>query len=152
MADKDSPPYPVGYAKPPQATRFKPGQSGNPKGRRRGAKNFATLFDEKLEAKVPITENGRRKKITKRRAAVKQIVNKAAGGDVKAISTVLNETRLHEAQSGNDVGHQVLSSAQDEQVVADIVDRIRRKLAQAPSECTNPTESPSKPEDNGSKP
>ena len=31
--------YEVGYAKPPAATRFKPGQSGNPRGRPKGAKN-----------------------------------------------------------------------------------------------------------------
>lgn len=100
MADDGKSDYPVGYAKPPQATRFKPGQSGNPKGRPKGAKNFATIFEEELETRIPVTENGKRKKITKRRAAVKQIVNKAVGGDVKAIGTVLNEARLHESQSG----------------------------------------------------
>lgn len=31
--------YEVGFGKPPSETRFKPGQSGNPKGRPRGAKN-----------------------------------------------------------------------------------------------------------------
>jgi hypothetical protein len=31
--------FEVGYGKPPQAHRFKPGQSGNPNGRPRGAKN-----------------------------------------------------------------------------------------------------------------
>jgi hypothetical protein len=31
--------YDVGFGKPPSKSRFKPGQSGNPKGRPRGAKN-----------------------------------------------------------------------------------------------------------------
>ena len=31
--------YDVGYGKPPKDTRFKPGQSGNPKGRSKGSKN-----------------------------------------------------------------------------------------------------------------
>ena len=31
--------YEVGYGKPPEASRFKPGRSGNPKGRPRGSKN-----------------------------------------------------------------------------------------------------------------
>lgn len=38
--------YKVGYAKPPAATRFRPGQSGNPRGRPRGAKNKASALNE----------------------------------------------------------------------------------------------------------
>ena len=38
----------VGYGRPPEATRFKPGQSGNPKGRPKGSKNLRTLFAEEL--------------------------------------------------------------------------------------------------------
>lgn len=42
--------YKVGYAKPPAATRFRPGQSGNPRGRPRGAKNKTpTLNEERLK-------------------------------------------------------------------------------------------------------
>src|SRR5437868_239041 len=43
-------PYDVGYGKPPASTRFKPGQSGNPKGRPRGAKNRRpALHEERLK-------------------------------------------------------------------------------------------------------
>lgn len=38
--------YEVGYAKPPKNTRFKPGRSGNPKGRPRGAKNKRPALNE----------------------------------------------------------------------------------------------------------
>ncbi len=40
------PGYDVGYAKPPEATRFKPGQSGNPRGRPKGAKNKRPALNE----------------------------------------------------------------------------------------------------------
>ena len=38
--------YEVGYKKPPIHTRFKPGVSGNPKGRPKGTKNLATDLAE----------------------------------------------------------------------------------------------------------
>lgn len=43
----------VGYAKPPVATRFKPGQSGNPRGRPKGSKNkLPYLNEERLKTIV----------------------------------------------------------------------------------------------------
>jgi len=83
------PDYEVGYKKPPKHSQFKKGQSGNPRGRPRGAKNFATLFNEALDEKVVIIENGRHRKITKREAMFKQLANRAAQGDPKATQTVL---------------------------------------------------------------
>ena len=41
----------VGYGKPPKLTRFKPGQSGNPRGRPRGALNMATVLERTLRRK-----------------------------------------------------------------------------------------------------
>jgi Family of unknown function (DUF5681) len=44
------PGYEVGYAKPPTGTRFRPGQSGNPRGRPAGAKNKCPgLYEERLK-------------------------------------------------------------------------------------------------------
>jgi hypothetical protein len=79
----------VGYGKPPKHSQFKKGQSGNPRGRPRGAKNSATLFNEALDEKVVTTEKGRCRKITKREAMFKQLANRSAQGDPKATQTVL---------------------------------------------------------------
>ncbi len=58
---------------------FKKGASGNPRGRPKGAKNQATLLEAIVNALIPVTENGRKKMISKREAALIQLANKAAG-------------------------------------------------------------------------
>jgi hypothetical protein len=72
--------YEVGYGKPPRRTRFRKGQSGNPCGRPNGAKNLSTLLREELNERVIVVENGRRRKITKRKVIIMQVVNRAAKG------------------------------------------------------------------------
>ena len=76
----------VGYKKPPVHSRFKPDQSGNPHARpKKAGEDFARLFIETLDETVTLTENGRRRKISKREAFVRQLVNRAAQGDPKSL-------------------------------------------------------------------
>ncbi len=82
--------YAVGYKKPPKATQFKPGKSGNPIGRKTGSKNFKTELEEELLEKITIKESGKPKKIPKQRAMLKALMAKAIQGDVKAANVVLN--------------------------------------------------------------
>ena len=88
----------IGYGRPPTHSRFKTGQSGNPKGRPKGTVNFVTVFHRALRERVLINENGRRKRITKLEAAVKQLVNKAAAGDMNAFRTLCNLAHYAEEQ------------------------------------------------------
>lgn len=41
--------YEVGKGKPPVNTQFKPGQSGNPAGKKKGRRNFNTIFEIALK-------------------------------------------------------------------------------------------------------
>lgn len=77
--------YEVGFGKPPVGTRFQKGKSGNPQGRPKGTLNMATVLERTLRERVVINENGRRKTITKLEAAIKQLTNKAASGELKAL-------------------------------------------------------------------
>ena len=72
----------VGYGRPPRHSRFKPGQSGDPRGRRPGAKGATAVLAAALAEKVAVTESGRRRRITKLEVLTKQFVNRAAGGDL----------------------------------------------------------------------
>ena len=80
----------TGYRKPPMHTRFQPGQSGNPNGRPKGARNFLTEIREELNSPVDWSEGGRRVRITKQRAIVKSFIAKAIEGDIRAITALLS--------------------------------------------------------------
>ncbi len=76
--------YEVGYGRPPQATRFQPGRSGNPRGRPRKAKTVEALLQEALSRRVEITENGRTRSLSVEQIIFKQLTNKAVKGDLRA--------------------------------------------------------------------
>lgn len=97
----DTPPgedYPVGYGRPPRATRFRSGQSGNPRGRPKGARNLASVVAATLGERVAVNENGRRRRITKLEAAVKQLVNRAAAGEARSMQLLLAIIQASEAK------------------------------------------------------
>ena len=82
--------YAVGYKKPPVHTQFKPGQSGNPKGRpRRRRRDLATEIQDELRVRITATEGGRKIRISKREALVKALINKTLTGDIRAMKLLL---------------------------------------------------------------
>jgi hypothetical protein len=98
--------YEVGYGKPPRHTRFRKGQSGNPRGRPKESKNLATLLKEALNEPVIVAENGGRRKITMREAIIKQLVKRSATADLRATKILLDLVRDIESQreSGSEPG------------------------------------------------
>jgi hypothetical protein len=87
----------VGYALPPKSGQFKKGQSGNPKGRKKGSVGLSTLIRKSAKERVTVQENGTRKSLTKDEAAVKQLFNQAASGDHRAIKLMADLMNLHNA-------------------------------------------------------
>jgi hypothetical protein len=80
----------VGYRRPPVNRRFKPGQSGNPKGRPKARKNFKTIFAELLNGKLKARDkSGRIRIITRQEAMIEIMINKALAGDPKAFEKVV---------------------------------------------------------------
>jgi hypothetical protein len=80
--------YAANYRKPPEHTRFKKIQSGNPRGR--PAKNLPALLAAALNEKVTVTENGKRRQITKREAVIAQLVNKSAAAELRATEMLID--------------------------------------------------------------
>lgn len=122
--DTDGSEYEVGYGRPPRHARFKKGQSGNPKGRPKGSLNLGTVLERTLRETVVINENGQRRQITKLEAAMKQLVNKSAAGDLAAIKFLAmlvrySEEGVPEAESTRDA-----MTATDEKVMQGLLERL----------------------------
>ena len=80
---------PVGYGNPPRHTRFKPGQSGNPRGRPKGSKNLRSIVETRASEKVMVTLNGEPREMTRKDLIVSSLMAKAAKGDIPALRLAL---------------------------------------------------------------
>jgi hypothetical protein len=70
--------------------RFTSGNRANPNGRPRKTRTLSEDIARELSAKVTITENGKRKRVSKLSASAKQIANQAASGDLKAAKLTMD--------------------------------------------------------------
>jgi hypothetical protein len=118
--------YEVGYGKPPRHTRFKKGQSGNPRGRPSGSKNLATVLSEALNELVIVAENGGRRKITKRQAIITQLVNQSAKADWRATKILLDILQAIESRSEPAAAETSSFSEADEKVIEQLRARFSK--------------------------
>jgi hypothetical protein len=84
------PKYAVNYRKPLH-TRFKKGQSCNPRGR--PMRNLPALLVAALNEPVFVTIDRERRKITKREAVTTQLVNESAGANLRATKMLIDMMR-----------------------------------------------------------
>ena len=89
--------YEVGYGKPPKHTRFKPGQSGNPKGRKPGSKNVMTLLEQTLFDTVKVRENGKVRHVPAIQACLLSLRNQAIKGDPRALDRYIRLATLFQS-------------------------------------------------------
>ena len=117
--------YAVGRGKPPVHTRFKKGQSDNPRGPR--PKNLPALLIEALDEPVTVTIDGERREITKRQAIATQLVNKSTGADLRATKMLINALKDAEKRAGAaPPAEPAPFTAADEEVMATFIARLRQ--------------------------
>jgi hypothetical protein len=76
--------YRVGPGRPPKEYQFKPGQSGNPKGRRKTKSvtlDLKALLERALSETVTLRRGEKDRIVTKAAAGIEQLVNQYAKGD-----------------------------------------------------------------------
>jgi hypothetical protein len=115
--DDDGGGYTIGYGRPPTHTRFRPGQSGNPAGRRKGVRNLSTDVKRALKVPVKVKEGGRTRAISTQEGALMVLREKALKGDARALDRLLELARLFNNDAG-EIGPGQALSADDQAILA----------------------------------
>ncbi len=127
--------YDVGYGKPPKDNQFKKGQSGNPKGRPKGVRNFETELKEVLNSKVSITQDGKRQSISVKRATILKLAEKGLSGHVPAIKFLLELIQLYDESDINNVVESM--SSDDAAILEQFTQKIRQQNNTSNEEVNN---------------
>lgn len=103
----------VGYKRPPAATRFTKGRSGNPRGRPRNRRREVP-YDTVLGQMVTIREDGRERRVTAAEAFILQLTRKGLQGDSAAarasLSAIETARASRASHSGTGITHIVIST------------------------------------------
>lgn len=114
--------YEVGYGKPPEHGKIKPGEVRNPRGKRKGTRSFKTEAREMLAMPVPVNSaNGTVRKISTRAAVLLKLREKALKGDSRALDRMMEIAREHDLEDSN----ATTTGLQKED--ADILERARQR-------------------------
>ena len=133
--------YKIGYGKPPVGRRFQKGQSGNPRGPRR--KDLSALLTAALNEPAYAMIDGRRRKITKREAIVKQMVNESAGANLRATKMLFDMLKEVEQKAGGaPPAEPAKLTPADREVIEMFVARLRRQIAAEAAEAAAPAADP----------
>ena len=86
----DQPDYAVGYGKPPVSTRFRPGRSGNPRGRPKGARGLNALVRETMTRSIPVRTAEGSKRMQRIEAVLHRKFELAMKGNDRAQSHLID--------------------------------------------------------------
>jgi hypothetical protein len=80
----------VGYGRPPKATQFKKGQSGNPRGRPKGSRPVGAVLQQILGRRIAVTENGRTRRVPMLEVILRRLAHDAMRSDPSALKQMLS--------------------------------------------------------------
>ena len=140
--------YKVGPGRPPLHNRFREWQSGNPGGRSK--KSLSGLLTDALSEPVFATNDGERRKITKREAVAHQLINKPMSADLRATEMQFDMMKDAEQKAGlaSSAPEPGPLDAADKEVVQPFGEGIREQiLAELTSQSTGAAGDAGNPDD-----
>jgi hypothetical protein len=97
----------IGHGRPPKQSQFKPGVSGNPKGRpKRKPDDVSEVIKAALNAPIQIRNQRRTKSVTRTEVGLKKLVDNAVRGDSTAAAALL-QIRTQVSRYG-DIGRETV--------------------------------------------
>ena len=136
--------YEVGYGKPPKHSQFKKGQSGNPRGRRKGSRNLKTDVKDTLTQRVRLTKDGKPKTVSTQQAALLRLREKALAGDGRSLDRLIELARLYNDDELAEAGSEL--SGTDADILEGFKARLLRKDGKLKAENKKDSGSGSDPE------
>jgi Family of unknown function (DUF5681) len=115
----------VGYGRPPGASRFKPGTSGNPKGRPKGRKNLKTLIREAMTASILIQEGQKTRRVSRIEGVMLRLLQSGLKGNEKSAMTVLKMAQLLGLLQDSSESSEIALSSEDERILGELFARSR---------------------------
>ena len=106
MKGNEQPQKRSGYGKPPAPSRFKKGQSGNPRGRPPGRRK-GIPYETILGQMVTVRENGLERRVTTAEAFLLDLVQKAIAGDMGAAKLATEALERRRPEGGQPISSRI---------------------------------------------
>jgi hypothetical protein len=119
--------YVVGFGRPPAGSRFRPGISGNAKGRPKGHKNLKTLIRQAMTASISVQEGSSTRRVSKIEGVVlRQLQSALKGDDRSAMAVIKMAMQLGLLEDPQSEANEALTPS-DEAILQQLMDIRKRK-------------------------
>jgi hypothetical protein len=121
---RNRPGYAVGYRRPPSHTRFRPGKSGNPKGRPKNSRNLRTIIQDALTARIVLRQGQGKRSISKLEGIVlRQVEGALKGNDKAALATLKMAAQVGLLEGPESEIETAALSASEKEMVEELLSR-----------------------------
>ena len=113
----------VGPGRPPKHSRWKKGQSGNPRGRPKGRLDVKRVLEEELSELITLATPQGEREMTKLQAVIRRLIHEGMSGKVYAIQDILDRAERLDRSDETSVSPEL---AKDDEAI------LRRALSSGP--------------------
>ena len=121
----------IGYKRPPRHSRFRAGQSGNPRGRQKGVRNLGSDVKRTLEVPVRLSEQGKARQVSTQEAMLLRLREKALKGDARSLDRLVALAQIFNNDAVAESLGEKAVAAEDQAILDAYAAEIRSRPASA---------------------